>query len=45
MVAISMVVLLPAQGGPPLPGGLDHVVAQIREFLRAGLAAPTPLRR
>lgn len=40
MVAMSMVVLLPAQGGPPLPGGLDHVIAQIADLLRAGLAAP-----
>lgn len=41
MVAMSLVVLLPAQGGPPLPGGLDHVIAQIAGFLRAGLAAPS----
>lgn len=41
MVAMSLVMLLPAQGGTPLPGGLDHVVVQTAEFLRAGLAAPT----
>jgi len=39
MVAMSLVMLLPAQGGAPLPGGLDHVITQIAEFLRAGLAA------
>ncbi|OHU98578.1 TetR/AcrR family transcriptional regulator [Mycobacterium talmoniae] len=39
MVAMSLVVLLPAQGGAPLPGGLDHVIAQIADFLRAGLGA------
>lgn len=39
MVAMSVVVLLPAQGGAQLPGGLDHVIAQVEEFLRAGLAA------
>ncbi|MEZ0362543.1 TetR/AcrR family transcriptional regulator [Mycobacterium sp. pUA109] len=38
MVAMSLVVLLPAQGGAPLPGGLEHVITQIAEFLRAGLA-------
>ncbi|MEB3031980.1 TetR/AcrR family transcriptional regulator [[Mycobacterium] nativiensis] len=42
MVAMTLVVLLPAQGGAPLPGGLDHVISQIAEFLRAGLAAPAP---
>lgn len=39
MVAMTLVVLLPAQGGAPLPGGLDHVITQISDFLRAGLAA------
>jgi AcrR family transcriptional regulator len=40
MVAMSLVVLLPAQGGAPLPGGLEHVISQVTEFLRAGLGAP-----
>lgn len=37
LVAISLTVLLPAQGGAPLPGGLDHFIEQIADFLRAGL--------
>lgn len=40
LITLSLVVLLPAQGGAALPGGLDHVVAQVRELLRAGLANP-----
>lgn len=40
LVAMSLVVLLPAQGGATLPGGLDHVIAQVEAMLRAGLAAP-----
>lgn len=40
MVSMSLLVLLPAQGGADLPGGLDHVIDQFRGFLRAGLAAP-----
>jgi len=40
MVAMSLVVLLPAQGGPPLPGGLDHVISQLGDFLRFGLGSP-----
>jgi len=28
---------LPAQGGAPLPGGLDHFIEQSADFLRAGL--------
>ncbi|OBJ69443.1 TetR/AcrR family transcriptional regulator [Mycobacterium sp. 1274756.6] len=39
-LCLSLTALLPAQGGPPLPGGLDHFVDQVRELLRAGLAAP-----
>lgn len=37
LVAISLTVLLPAQGGAPLPGGLDHFIEQSADFLRAGL--------
>lgn len=37
LVCMSLVMLLPAQGGAPLPGGPDHVIAQVRELLRAGL--------
>lgn len=37
LVAISLTMLLPAQGGAPLPGGLDHFIEQIADFLRAGL--------
>lgn len=40
LVALSLLVLLPAQGGAQLPGGLDHILAQFTDFLRAGLAAP-----
>ena len=39
LVALGLVVLLPAQGGAPLPGGIDHVIAQFTDFLRTGLAA------
>ncbi|WP_158240372.1 TetR/AcrR family transcriptional regulator [Mycobacterium hubeiense] len=38
LVALSLVVLLPGQGGAPLPGGIDHVIDQFTDFLRAGLA-------
>ena len=44
LVAISLTVLLPAQGGAPLPGGLDHFIEQTADFLRASLsnrAGPT----
>jgi AcrR family transcriptional regulator len=37
LVAIGLTVLLPAQGGAPLPGGLDHFIEQSADFLRAGL--------
>lgn len=37
LVAMSLTVLLPAQGGAPLPGGLDRFIEQITDFLRAGL--------
>ncbi|MGV0635016.1 TetR/AcrR family transcriptional regulator [Mycolicibacillus trivialis] len=36
-VTMSLTLLLPAQGGPPLPGGPDHVITQIRELVRAAL--------
>ncbi|MGV0737026.1 TetR/AcrR family transcriptional regulator [Mycobacterium syngnathidarum] len=39
LVALGLIVLLPAQGGAALPGGIDHVLAQFTDFLRAGLAA------
>lgn len=38
MVSIGLTALLPAQGGKPLPGGIDHLVDQVKEFFRAGLA-------
>lgn len=38
-VCMSLTALLPTQGGQPLPGGLDHFIAQVRELLRAGLGA------
>jgi AcrR family transcriptional regulator len=37
LVAISLTVLLPTQGGAPLPGGVDHFIEQVADFLRAGL--------
>lgn len=39
MVCAALVTQVPVQGGAPLPGGLDHVIAQVRELLRAGLGA------
>lgn len=39
-LSMSLTALLPAQGGSPLPGGLDHFLGQVRELLRAGLGAP-----
>lgn len=36
-VTMSLTLLLPAQGGPPLPGGPEYVITQIRELVRAGL--------
>jgi AcrR family transcriptional regulator len=38
LVAVSLTVLLPAQGGTPLPGGLDHFIEQTKDWLRAALA-------
>lgn len=40
LVCMSLAMLLPAQGGAPLPGGLEHVIGQARELLRAGLGQP-----
>jgi len=37
VICVNLTVLLPTLGGPPLPGGPDHVIAQIRARLRAGL--------
>lgn len=36
-ICMSLVMLLSAQGGAPLPGGPDHVIAQVKEVMRAGL--------
>jgi AcrR family transcriptional regulator len=37
-LCMALVALLPAQGGCPLPGGLDHLTSQAEDLLRAGLA-------
>jgi AcrR family transcriptional regulator len=40
LVCASVAMLLPGQGGSPLPGGIDHVIDQAKELLRAGLGKP-----
>lgn len=39
VLCMSLTALLPAHGGVDLPDGIDHLVAQMRELLRAALAA------
>lgn len=40
LISAGLAVLLPAQGGAPLPGGLDHFIDQMRTLLHAGLGNP-----
>jgi AcrR family transcriptional regulator len=40
LVCASVAMLLPGQGGSPLPGGIDHVIDQAKDLLRAGLGQP-----
>lgn len=44
-ICMSLAALLPAQGGAPLPGGIDHLIAQVKDLLRAGLGAHSDRRR
>ncbi|MCV7191391.1 TetR/AcrR family transcriptional regulator [Mycolicibacterium brumae] len=39
VLCMSLTALLPAHGGADLPDGIDHLVTQMRELLRAALAA------
>lgn len=45
LICMGLVVLLPAQDAAPLPGGPDHVIAQVRELCGPGWASPANRRR